>query len=159
MQKMTCALVERLQTIPDPRRHNENLKHPLVDLILLGFCGVLAGGADFVEIAKWGRVNESFLRTFLELPHGIPSHDTLTRVFAALKPAALQEVLVPWLLEKRGGVVGEWIQVDGKTLRGTRCQQRQPISSDCARSAVEKAPTPSIAPLSECPRERIMEVS
>lgn len=125
MQKMTCALVERLQTIPDPRRHNENLKHPLVDLILLGFCGVLAGGADFVEIAKWGRVNESFLRTFLELPHGIPSHDTLTRVFAALKPAALQEVLVPWLLEKRGGVVGEWIQVDGKTLRGTRCQQRQ----------------------------------
>ena len=63
---MTCVLVERLQTIADPRRQNENLKHPLVDLIVLGFCGVLAGGADFVEIAKWGRVNESFLRTFLE---------------------------------------------------------------------------------------------
>ncbi len=124
MPTMTCALVERLQTIPDPRRQNENLKHSLVDLIVLGFCGVLAGGADFVEIAKWGRVNEPFLRTFLELPHGIPSHDTLTRVFAALKPAALQEVLVPWLLEKRG-VIGEWIHVDGKTLRGTRCQQRK----------------------------------
>jgi predicted transposase YbfD/YdcC len=124
MPPMTCSLVERLQTIPDPRRQNENLKHPLVDLIVLGFCGVLAGGADFVEIAKWGRVNETFLRSFLELPHGMPSHDTLTRVFAALKPAALQEILVPWLLEKRG-VAGEWIHVDGKTLRGTRCQQRK----------------------------------
>jgi predicted transposase YbfD/YdcC len=124
MTPMTCPLVERLQTIADPRRQNENLKHPLVDLILLGFCGVLAGGADFVEIVKWGRVNEPFLRSFLELPQGIPSHDTLTRVFAALKPAALQEVLVPWLLEKRGEV-GEWIHVDGKTLRGTRCQQRK----------------------------------
>lgn len=124
MPPLTCTLVERLQMIPDPRRQTENLKHPLVDLIMLGFCGVLAGGADFVEIAKWGRLNEAFLRSFLPLPHGIPSHDTLTRVFATLKPAALQEVLVPWLLEKRG-VVGEGIQVDGKTLRGTRCQQRK----------------------------------
>jgi hypothetical protein len=57
MPAMTCALVERLQTIPDPRRQGENLKHPLVDLILLGFCWVLAGGEDFVEIAKWGKVH------------------------------------------------------------------------------------------------------
>jgi predicted transposase YbfD/YdcC len=116
---MTCALVERLQTIPDPRRQSENLKHPLVDLILLGFCGVVAGCEDFVEIAEWGKVHEGFLRTFLELPHGIASHDTFTRVFALLQPVALQEVLLPWLLERRG-VPGEWIHVDGKTLRQTR---------------------------------------
>ncbi len=76
MTAMTCALVERLQTIADPRRQSENLKHPLVDLIILGFCGVLAGCEDFVEIAKWGKVHAPFLRTFLELPHGIASHDT-----------------------------------------------------------------------------------
>ena len=64
MPAKTCALVERLQTIPDPRRQSENLKHPLVDLILLGFCGVVAGCEDFVEIAEWGKVNEGFLRTF-----------------------------------------------------------------------------------------------
>jgi predicted transposase YbfD/YdcC len=121
---MTCDLVERLQTIPDPRRQGENLKHPLVDLILLGFCGVLAGCEDFVEIAKWGQVHAPFLRTFLALPHGVPSHDTLTRVFALLPPAAVQAVLVPWLLDRRGAV-GEWIHVDGKTLRGTRCQRRK----------------------------------
>lgn len=124
MPTMTCDLVERLQTIPDPRRQGENLKHPLVDLILLGFCGVLAGCEDFVEIAKWGHVHAPFLRTFLALPHGLPSHDTLTRVFALLQPAAVQAVLVPWLLDRRGAV-GEWIHLDGKTLRGTRCQRRK----------------------------------
>jgi predicted transposase YbfD/YdcC len=124
MPAMTCALVERLQTIPDPRRQSENLKPPLVDLILLGFCGVVAGCEDFVEIAEWGKVHEGFLRTFLELPHGIASHDTFTRVFALLQPVALQAVLLPWLLERRG-VPGEWIHVDGKTLRQTRRQSQK----------------------------------
>ena len=93
MTAMTCALVERLQTIPDPRRPGENLKHPLVDLIVLGFCGVLAGCEDCVESADWGTVNEACFRTFLEVPHGIPSHDTFNRVFALLTPTTLQEVV------------------------------------------------------------------
>jgi predicted transposase YbfD/YdcC len=90
-----------------------------VDIIVLGFCGVLAGCDDFVELAAWGKVNEAFLRTFLELPHGIPAHDTFTRVFAMLKPTTLQEVVLPWLLERRG-LPGDWIHLDGKTLRQTR---------------------------------------
>jgi predicted transposase YbfD/YdcC len=124
MPTKTCALVERLQTIADPRRQGENLKHPLVDVIIVGFCGVLAGCEDFVEIAEWAKGNEEFFRTFLELPHGIPSHDTFNRVFALLEPTTLQEVLLPWLLERRG-LPGEWIPLDGKTLRRTRCQSRK----------------------------------
>jgi len=124
MPTKTCALVERLQTIADPRRQGENLKHPLVDVIIVGFCGVLAGCEDFVEIAEWARGNKEFFRTFLELPHGIPSHDTFNRVFAMLQPTTLQEVLLPWLLERRG-LPGEWIHVDGKTLRRTRCQSQK----------------------------------
>ena len=119
MPAMTCALVERLQTIPDPRRQSENLKHPLVDIIILGFWGVLAGCDDCVEIAEWAKVHEGFFGSFLELPHGIPAHDTFTRVFAMLNPATLQAVLLPWLLERRG-LPGEWIHLDGKTLRQTR---------------------------------------
>jgi predicted transposase YbfD/YdcC len=119
MPVMTCALVERLQTIADPRRQSENLKHPLVDIIILGFCGVLAGCDDFVEIAEWAKVHEGFFSSFLELPHGIPAHDTFTRVFAMLNPATLQAVLLPWLLERRG-LPGDWIHLDGKTLRQTR---------------------------------------
>jgi predicted transposase YbfD/YdcC len=117
-------LVERLQTIADPRRQGENLKHPLVDVILVGFCGVLAGCEDFVEIAEWAKGNEEFFRTFLELPHGIPSHDTFNRVFAMLHASTLQEVLLPWLGERRG-LPGEWIHLDGKTLRRTRCQSQK----------------------------------
>ncbi len=124
MPALTCPLVERLQTIPDPRRQSENLKHPLVDLIILGLCGVVAGCEDFVEIAAWGKVNEAFLRTFLALPHGIASHDTFTRVFALLPPATVQAVLLPWLLERRG-VPGDYVHLDGKTLRGTRCQRQK----------------------------------
>lgn len=124
MPPLTCALVEQLQAIPDPRRQCANLKHPLVDVIVLGFCGVVAGCEDFVEITTWGKLHEGFLRTFLELPQGIPSHDTLTRVFAVVPAATLQAVLLPWLQERRE-VAGEWIHVDGKTLRGTRCQSRK----------------------------------
>jgi DDE_Tnp_1-associated/Transposase DDE domain len=118
MPAMTWALVETLQTIADPRRQCANLKHPLVDIIILGFCGVLGGCEDFVEIAEWAQVHEEAFRSFLELPHGIPAHDTFTRVFALLKPATLPEVLLPWLLERRG-LPGDWIHVDGKTLRQT----------------------------------------
>src|SRR4029453_16309310 len=121
MPTKPCALVERLQTRADPRRQGENLQHPLVDLIIVGFCGVLAGCEDFVELAEWAKGNEEFFRTFLELPHGIASHDRFNRGFAMLKPTTLQEVLVPWLLERRG-LPGEWMHLEGKTLRRTRCQ-------------------------------------
>ena len=118
MAAMTWALVEKLPTMADPRRQCANLNHPLVDVILWGVCGVLGGCEDFVEIAAWAQVHEAAFRSFLELPHGIPAHDTFTRVFALLKPTTLQEVLLPWLLERRG-LPGEWIHLDGKTLRHT----------------------------------------
>jgi predicted transposase YbfD/YdcC len=124
MPPKTCALVERLQTIADPRRQGENLKHPLVAVIILGFCGVLAGCEDFVEIAEWAKVHADVFGTFLELPHGIPSHDTFNRVFAMLPATTLQDMLLPWLVERRG-LPGEWVHLDGKTLRRTRCQRQK----------------------------------
>src|SRR5436190_23390363 len=119
MVEMTCDLVQRAKTIPDPRRQCKNLKHRLEDILVLGFCGVLGGCDDFVEIAAWTKHNETFFRTFLELPNGIPSHDTFNRVFTLVKATALQEVLLPWLLRRRG-LPGDWIHLDGKTMRRTR---------------------------------------
>ena len=116
---LTCDLVERLMVIPDHRRQCRNLRHRLVDILVLGFCGTLAGCDDFVEIADWATDNVEFFRTFLELPNGIPSHDTFNRTFTMVKPAALQAVLLPWLLERRG-LPGEWVHLDGKTMRHTR---------------------------------------
>jgi hypothetical protein len=79
----------RLQSIADPRRQGQNLKHLLHDVLVLGFCGIVAGCDDFVEIAAWARLHQDFFRTFLELPNGIPSHDTFTRVFALVEASAL----------------------------------------------------------------------
>lgn len=124
MITLSCDLVERLQTIPDHRRQCQNLKHQLVDILVLGFCGTLAGCDDFVEIEDWAKDNATFFGNFLELPNGIPSHDTFNRIFTTVKPATLQAVLLPWLLERRG-LPGEWIHVDGKTMRHTRCDSKK----------------------------------
>lgn len=119
MAEMTCGLREALQVIRDPRRQCANTKHLFHDILLLGFCGTLAGCDDFVELEAWGKEQEPFLRTFLDLPNGIPSHDTLTRVFAMVRPETLQGVVLPWLQERRGEP-GKLIHIDGKALRGTR---------------------------------------
>lgn len=119
MVTKTCDVLERRQTIPDHRRQCQNLKHRLADILLLGFCGTLAGCDDFVELADGATDNADFFRTFLELPNGIPSHDTCNRTFTTVKPATLQAVLLPWFLERRG-LPGDWVPVDGQTMRHTR---------------------------------------
>jgi predicted transposase YbfD/YdcC len=123
MVTKTSVLVEHLQSVIDPRRQCRNLKHPLVDVLALGFCGVLAGCDDFVEIAAWARTHQDFWRTFLALPHGVPSHDTFTRVWAMVRPEAVQVALLAWLQHRRG-LPGELVHIDGKTMRRTRSGAR-----------------------------------
>jgi predicted transposase YbfD/YdcC len=122
--KERSNLVEALEAVPDPRRQCQNLRHRLVDVLVIGFCAVLGGCDDFVEIAAFGRSKEDFFRRFLELPNGIPSHDTFRRVFQTVCPRALQRCLIAWLQGVRQTVPaaageGEVIALDGKTLRRT----------------------------------------
>jgi len=115
-------LVAALAAVPDPRRQCKNLRHPLVDVLVVGFCGVLCGCEDFVEIETFARKKEDLFRRFLELPEGIPSHDTFRRVFQAVCPQALQRCLIQWLQGVRQAApvaTGEVIAIDGKTLRRT----------------------------------------
>jgi len=119
MAEKTCGLWDTVQTLPDPRRQCANLKHGFHDILVLGFCGTLAGCDDFVELAVWAREHEASLRTFLDLTNGIPSHDTFTRVFAMVSPDTLQKTLLPWLHERRG-LPGELVHIDGKAMRRTR---------------------------------------
>ena len=118
MVSKTCDLVARLQTIPDPRRQCRNLKHRLVDILVLGFCGTLTGCDDFVELADWVADNADILGTFLELPNGIPSHDTFGRVFAALDPVAFEQCFLAFVRDLVPDLAGERIAIDGKVLRG-----------------------------------------
>lgn len=122
--KEQSKLVEALAAVPDPRRQCRNLRHRLVDVLVIGFCAVLCGCDDFVEVEAFGRAKEDFFRRFLELPHGIPSHDTFRRVFQAVQPLALQRCLIEWLRDVRqtspaGPAAGEVVAIDGKTLRRT----------------------------------------
>src|SRR5215468_1979393 len=120
--KEPSPLVTALAAVPDPRRQCKNLRHPLVDVLVVGFCGVLCGCEDFVELETFGRTKEDFFRRFLELPEGIPSHDTFRRVFQAVCPQALQRCLIQWLegiRQATPAAAGEVVAIDGKTLRRT----------------------------------------
>jgi predicted transposase YbfD/YdcC len=115
-------LVAAVAAVPDPRRQCKNLRHRLLDVLVIGFCGVLCGCDDFVEIEEFGRAKEPFFRRFLELPHGIPSHDTFRRVFQAVCPQALQGCLISWfqgLRQTAAPAADEVVAIDGKTLRRT----------------------------------------
>jgi predicted transposase YbfD/YdcC len=122
--KERSSLVEALQAVPDPRRQCKNLWHPLVDVLTIGFCAVLCGCEDFVEMAAFARAKEAFFRRFLELPRGIPAHDTFRRVFQAVCPHALQRCLIGWLQglrQRQPAAAGqdEVVGIDGKSLRRT----------------------------------------
>lgn len=117
------TLVDALEAVPDPRRQCNNLRHRLVDILVIAFCAVLGGCDDFVEIEQFARAKQLFFRRFLELPSGIPSHDTFRRVFQAVSPSLLQSCLIGWLRETRRGrsepSAKPVVALDGKTLRRT----------------------------------------
>jgi len=99
----------------DPRA--DNARHFLTDILVIAILAVMCGCDDYPGIAEYARDEADWLRTFLRLPHGIPSVSTFRRVFAALKPAALQSVLQRWSGELAGTLQGKQINIDGKTLR------------------------------------------
>src|SRR2546423_1594680 len=122
--KERATLVQAIEAVPDPRRQCKNLRHRLGDVLVIGFCGVLCGCDDFVEIEAFGHSKEAFFRRFLELANGIPSHDTFRRVFQAVCPLALQTCLIAWLKDLRqtapsAAASDKIIAIDGKTLRRT----------------------------------------
>lgn len=102
--------------LPDPRVERTK-EHLLVDILTIGLCAVLCGGEGWTDMATFGQAREPWLRTFLALPHGIPSHDTFGRVFAALDPAAFGAAFIAWVGAVAPQTVGQVVAIDGKTLR------------------------------------------
>lgn len=102
--------------VPDPRREHMRL-HNLWDIIAITILAVIAGADSWVEVAKYGRSKLRFLTSFLELPNGIPAHDTFGRVFALLSPSALQEGFMQWVRVISEATLGRVVAIDGKTAR------------------------------------------
>ena len=110
------TLLEHFQDLEDPRV-SHLIEHQLRDIIGLTISAVLCGADSWVEIELYGKAKQEWLKSFLCLPNGIPSHDTIARLFAALNPEALQKCFLDWVKTIARVSDGEIIAIDGKTLR------------------------------------------
>jgi len=110
------SLAEHFASLEDPRVDRTKL-HPLLSIITIAICAVIAGADTWDEIAEFGQSKADWFKSFLALPHGIPSHDTFNRVFAALDPSQFQTCFVNWMQAVAGVVPAQVIALDGKTVR------------------------------------------
>ncbi len=111
-------LKSHFESLDDPRVQH-SIDHLLIDIVMITICAVICGADRWVEVENYGKAKHSWLGTFLELPHGIPSHDTIERLFARLRPEPLQECFLSWVNAAFALSKGQLITVDGKTLRGS----------------------------------------
>ena len=109
--KIPCAFTQ----MPDPRRNNA--RHKLMDILTIAVFAVICGADGWAAVAEYGRAKFSWLRTFLELPHGIPSHDTFGDVFAKLQPEAFERCFMEWMKKMVQLSCGQLVAIDGKSLR------------------------------------------
>jgi predicted transposase YbfD/YdcC len=108
-------MFDDLQPVDDPRAGNA--RHLLLDLLVIALLAVICGVDDYPGVVEFGLDEHDWLRTFLGLPHGIPSVSTFRRLFAALKPSVLTRVMSRWAIDLAGTLAGRQIALDGKTLR------------------------------------------
>jgi predicted transposase YbfD/YdcC len=101
--------------LEDPRTGNAK-RHELLEILLIGLCTVLCGGETCTDMVRFGRAKHTFLEEVLTLRHGIPSHDTFSRVFRLLDPAQFQACFLTFMRRFAEGCQGV-VALDGKTLR------------------------------------------
>jgi predicted transposase YbfD/YdcC len=112
----TPSILAHFQELGDPRV-SPATRHHLLDIVAIAVCAVICGADSWVEVEAFGRAKEAWLRTFLVIPHGIPSHDTFGRVFAALDPDQFERGFRAWVAAVAELTAGTVVAVDGKTLR------------------------------------------
>ena len=95
-QKKGVLISEHFSCVTDPRMTNKSMHH-LNDIISITICAVLSGADDWTEVELYGQTKKKWLKTFLELPNGIPSHDTFGRVFSMLATDELEKAFLLWV--------------------------------------------------------------
>jgi predicted transposase YbfD/YdcC len=114
-QSMSAQIKDHFAEVSDPRRRK--VVHPLINILTISVCAVIAGADDFVSIAAWARHKRDWLAKFLDLGNGIPSHDRFNAVLAAIKPAEFEKCLLSWIKSLHEITAGQVVAIDGKTLR------------------------------------------
>lgn len=113
------ALTQHFAQLEDPRVERTRL-HKLVDILVIAICAVIAGAESWDDIALFGEAKQDWFATFLDLPNGIPSHDTFNRVFAALDPDQFRAGFASWVQAVLPAVPPQVIALDGKTVCGSQ---------------------------------------
>jgi hypothetical protein len=114
-QELIYTLEEHFSSLQDPRRETANQRHKFIDILVIAICGTICGANGGTAIEKFGKAKEDWFRGFLELPNGIPSHDTFTDVFAKLSPRQFEACFMSWVESISELFDGEVVSVDGKT--------------------------------------------
>jgi predicted transposase YbfD/YdcC len=121
-----CSITKYFSRLKDPRRRHRRL-HLLQDIIVIALCAVIAGAQDWQEVALFGRERCDWLKRFLQLANGVPSHDTFERVFDRLSPQAFQACFRQWVEAIQEMLAFKHIAIDGKTLRGSGSGKLGPL--------------------------------
>ena len=118
MEKDLSKSIEtHFQKLQDTRRETLNKRHKFIDILMISICGAICGANDWVAVATFGEAKETWFRTFLELPNGIPSHDTFNDVFVKIDPEEFRECFLSWANCLAQLLPGDVVAIDGKTLR------------------------------------------
>jgi predicted transposase YbfD/YdcC len=112
------AILARFENLTDPRVERSK-RHLLIDMVTIGLCAAICGADSWVDVEKFGHAKRDWFARFLELPDGIPSHDTFGRVFARLDTAEFLLCLQNWLRSLHLSLKEQGVAIDGKTLRGS----------------------------------------
>lgn len=129
------SLVEHFKNLADPRVDRRK-EHELIDILVIAVCTLLCAGETFNDMEDFGLAKQDWFKTFLNLHHGIPSHDTFNRVFAVLDPGKFLDCFLRWTQSLREAVKQEIVALDGKALRRAlnRDQSVQYVVSAWAQS-------------------------
>jgi len=122
------TLLAPFATLVDPRI-DRTKRYNLLDLIFIALCAVVSGANDCVAMEKFGKSKRAWLEKYLALPHGIPCHDTFTRVFSALDGDAFVACFLKWVQALQESTDGQLVAIDGKTARATldRAKGKNPL--------------------------------
>jgi hypothetical protein len=122
----SARLFDAFAQVREPR--SANARHRLFDLFVIALCAVISGAEGWEDMEEYGQAQAEWLKQFLALPHGIPTHDTFRRVLSRLQPDELPQCFMRWTEALRESLAGEMVAIEGKTLRRS-----------CARAASQGA--------------------
>lgn len=117
-EKATAKIAEHFGKVTDPRIGNAT-RHKFLDILVIAICAVICGADGWSDVELFGKTKRKWLKEFLELPHGIPSHDTFGRVFAQINPEEFRSSFMEWVTAVQELTKGQVIAIDGKQLRGS----------------------------------------